>query len=281
MCLAETKGEIISVLPESRQYNPYPHPPKKNPHSFKLYYKYSGHLLNRHLCHLILPTYLTFFSVLVTCTAREKEEQECACSPIWIYPVVRKLSTIVPQYEAFKSCEQLQVASFLLAGRMDQSSLFPAAVSLGHYKKSEPLGSSTRYSILTGYNQRAKTKRQIHNHCASSNRFLIILLFIPGMHSIKGCWSLWKDKTNYKVSCLYSSTWHNWLCVCVQAKLLQSCPALWDSMDHSPPGSSAQGILQTRILEWVAMPTFSRSSWPRGRTHVSNASHTVRQILYH
>ena len=33
----------------------------------------------------------------------------------------------------------------------------------------------------------------------------------------------------------------------------QSCPILYDLMDCSPPGSSAHGILQARILEWVAI----------------------------
>ena len=37
-------------------------------------------------------------------------------------------------------------------------------------------------------------------------------------------------------------------------KLLQSCPILCDPMDCSPPGSSVHGILQARILEWVAFP---------------------------
>jgi len=37
----------------------------------------------------------------------------------------------------------------------------------------------------------------------------------------------------------------------------QSCPTLCDSMDYSPPGSSVLGILQARMLEWVAIP-FSR-----------------------
>ena len=36
------------------------------------------------------------------------------------------------------------------------------------------------------------------------------------------------------------------------AKLLQSCPTLCDPIDSSPPGSSVPGILQARILEWVA-----------------------------
>ena len=38
------------------------------------------------------------------------------------------------------------------------------------------------------------------------------------------------------------------------AKLLQSCPTLCEPMDCSPPGSSVHGILQARILEWVACP---------------------------
>ena len=33
-----------------------------------------------------------------------------------------------------------------------------------------------------------------------------------------------------------------------------SCPTLCNPMDYSPPGSSIHGILQARILEWVAMP---------------------------
>ena len=34
-------------------------------------------------------------------------------------------------------------------------------------------------------------------------------------------------------------------------------------MDHSPPGSSVNGTLQARILEWVAIPFPRRPSWPR------------------
>ena len=36
--------------------------------------------------------------------------------------------------------------------------------------------------------------------------------------------------------------------------IAQSCPSLCDPMDCSPSGSSVRGILQTRILEWVAIP---------------------------
>ena len=47
---------------------------------------------------------------------------------------------------------------------------------------------------------------------------------------------------------------------CRHAKSLQPCPTLCDIMDSSPPGSSVHGILQARILEWVAI-SFS-GIWP-------------------
>ena len=45
------------------------------------------------------------------------------------------------------------------------------------------------------------------------------------------------------------------------AKSLQSCPTLCDPIDGSPPGSAIPGILQARILEWVAI-SFS-SAWKK------------------
>ena len=49
----------------------------------------------------------------------------------------------------------------------------------------------------------------------------------------------------------------------------QSCPALWNPMDCSLPGSSDNRILQARILEWVAIPFFRGSSQPRDWTQGS------------
>ena len=45
----------------------------------------------------------------------------------------------------------------------------------------------------------------------------------------------------------------------VKVKVTQSCPTLCDPMDSSLPGFSVHGILQARILKWVAIP-FSRES---------------------
>ena len=59
------------------------------------------------------------------------------------------------------------------------------------------------------------------------------------------------------------------VCACVRACLVaQSCPTLCDPMDSSPP-VSLHGILQTRILEWVAVPSSRGSSPPGDRTQVS------------
>ena len=48
------------------------------------------------------------------------------------------------------------------------------------------------------------------------------------------------------------------VCVCTHERacvggVTQLCLTLYDSMDCCPPGSSVHGILQTRILEWVAI----------------------------
>ena len=55
----------------------------------------------------------------------------------------------------------------------------------------------------------------------------------------------------------------------MHAKLLQSCLTLCNPMDCSPPGFSVHGILQARILEWVAIPFSRGSSRARERTSVS------------
>ena len=55
---------------------------------------------------------------------------------------------------------------------------------------------------------------------------------------------------------------HNPLCACSVA---QSCLTLCDPMKCSPPGSAILGVLQERILEWVAISF----SWPRDQTCVS------------
>ena len=63
----------------------------------------------------------------------------------------------------------------------------------------------------------------------------------------------------------------------VEVLVAQLCLTLCNPMDYSPPGSSVQGILQVKILKWVAI-SFSRGifptqGWNLGLLH-------CRQILY-
>ena len=52
--------------------------------------------------------------------------------------------------------------------------------------------------------------------------------------------------------------------ICCEIKVTKSCPTLCDPMDYT-----VHGILQSRILEWVAVPFYRRSSQPRDWTQVS------------
>ena len=54
-----------------------------------------------------------------------------------------------------------------------------------------------------------------------------------------------------------------------QSEVAQLCPTLCDPMDCSLPGSSIHGILQARVLEWVAISFSRASSRPRDGTQVS------------
>ena len=59
----------------------------------------------------------------------------------------------------------------------------------------------------------------------------------------------------------------------------QLCPAFCDPLHYSLPSSSVHGIIQTRTLEWVAMPSSRESSWPRDPTRIS-CFLNCRRILY-
>ena len=58
--------------------------------------------------------------------------------------------------------------------------------------------------------------------------------------------------------------WSNALGVILKLKVAQLCPGLCNPMDYT-----VHGILQARILEWVAYPFSRRSSRPRNQTRVS------------
>ena len=81
------------------------------------------------------------------------------------------------------------------------------------------------------------------------------------------CWSLaWRILSVtllvWEISAIVRSSW----CHC---EVAQSCLTLCDPMDCSLPGSSLLGILQARVLEWVAISFSRESSQPRDQTRIS------------
>ena len=79
------------------------------------------------------------------------------------------------------------------------------------------------------------------------------------------------------------SDFYHFFRVTMKVKVLvaQLCLILCNPMDCSPPGSSVHGILQARILEWIAIPSSRGSSQPSDQTHISHISSTGRWVLYH
>ena len=74
-----------------------------------------------------------------------------------------------------------------------------------------------------------------------------------GMESSESMLYLWINSWLQTGYYFFNHKIHNfvlWIFVCLVAHL---CPTLCDPMDHSPPGSFVHGILQERILQWVAI----------------------------
>ena len=77
-----------------------------------------------------------------------------------------------------------------------------------------------------------------------------------GSQRVRCDWSDWFTAT-------MNDKWSEW------GEVARACPTLCDPVDCSPPGSSIHGILQARILEWVAISFPRGPSWPRDWTQVS------------
>ena len=84
-----------------------------------------------------------------------------------------------------------------------------------------------------------------------------MVLHLPACHRVESC-----SMQPFQIGLFH-------VCVCVFCLATQVFLTLCDPMDCSPPGSSVHGILQARILQWVAI-SFSRASFPpRNQTWVS------------
>ena len=76
-------------------------------------------------------------------------------------------------------------------------------------------------------------------------------------------------KTYWSKVTFFSLLWDAVYALCVLISCSVVCNSLWPCGLCSLPGSSVHGILQARILEWVAIPISRVSSQPRDWTQVS------------
>ena len=108
----------------------------------------------------------------------------------------------------------------------------------------------------------------LHTAAFHSPNFCCSWVCVPGRTpwAPRACWGLLSNHLG-RLSLLITPSL-NGSKVKVKVLVAQSCLTFCDPMDCGPPGSSVHGILQVRILEWVAI-SFSRgSSWPRDQTQV-------------
>ena len=105
----------------------------------------------------------------------------------------------------------------------------------------------------------------LENHWITSSRFSGFRVKHRNLYNkhVGGLWVvLWKTLKYPTIST--ATRTHPALKVQVQVEVVQSCPTLCDPVDYA-----VHGILQPRILEWVAFPFSRGSSQPRDRTQVS------------
>ena len=115
-------------------------------------------------------------------------------------------------------------------------------------------------------------------------------LSIPKLISLFKIQSL-RPSQKIRTQYAWNRVQHDWcvcVCVCVCARVrmcAQSCLTLCDPMDCSSPGSFVHGVLQERILKWIAISFSRESSWPSNQIRLSCISrdhivHTVFKLFF-
>ena len=125
----------------------------------------------------------------------------------------------------------------------------------------------------------AKWSREL---TGESNRLAVTFLAVPTWikYPASGCKCIkWDGQTQYMTLTLWWPLFQFLdicACVCVCSVVSNS---LW--LPCTDPPGIFHGILQARMLQWVAIPYSRGSSWPRDGTWVCCVSFTGRWILYH
>ena len=129
-------------------------------------------------------------------------------------------------------------------------------------------------SLTQKYESVNKEKLPVHiMQIKSTTPLFQIVLVSPSLESsYKKCYitfSIFRITNQALLTLLKYLQFCSWYCIVYQANLTviicccsvtQSCLTICDSMDCSSPGSSVHGILQARILDWVAISSSRESS---------------------
>ena len=82
--------------------------------------------------------------------------------------------------------------------------------------------------------------------------------------SFLSIWTFFPNPTDFKIK------------ICDNFRIF----SLYDPLDCSPPSFFVHGTVPACLLEWVAMPSSRRSSWPRDHILISSIPCIGRQVLY-
>ena len=137
---------------------------------------------------------------------------------------------------------------------------FSRPISHHHLTPSQSRQSSPSLGSLSSHPHRHGPRGAISFHPEHLKGSCVIVLFFQHLSSLKRMSGPQGQVPCVVITAPFSTPRGPHTAVlCLAA---QSCPTLRESMDCSPPGSSAHRSLQARILEWVAMPSSRGSSQP-------------------
>ena len=142
---------------------------------------------------------------------------------------------------------------------------FSSAWSIGELKIYCVESGSSVYKLVMTYYSLGCSWAEAHSQCILPHK------------NVQG-FNGYQEVTTEDLITLYEPTNPN--LQSMHAKLLQSHPTLCNPMDCSPPGSSVHGILQARILRWVAICSSRGSSRPRDQAYIPSVSRTGRRVPY-
>ena len=98
-------------------------------------------------------------------------------------------------------------------------------------------------------------------HMRSISHMIIYMFQCYSLKSSHPCLLPQSPKVCSLHLCLFCYLAYRVIVAAAAAKLLQSCPTLWNPIDGSPPGSPVPGILKVRTLEWVTISFSNAWKW--------------------